>query len=162
MFGFLTRYTDLCVYIYIHALWEVLSISTYNPSIQWSIGSAPIGVQCPLTSSLREFLGYWAASGTLSFRPCWCPSHFPSPSMSWCFSIHSSPAIGFHSCFSFTADISASIRSTLHSLLGEFSGLGLALAPDVVVLEAEHGYAWIRNLDPNFCPGRGRTSDLGI
>ena len=32
------------------------------------------------------------------------------------FSIHSSPAIGFHSCFSFMADVSAPIRSTLQLL----------------------------------------------
>src|SRR6218665_2474920 len=32
------------------------------------------------------------------FRPCWCPSPFPLPSISWCFSIHfTSPAIEFHS-----------------------------------------------------------------
>src|SRR6218665_3009499 len=43
-------------------------------------------------------------------------------------------------------------RPFTHSLLGEFPGLGLALVPDVVVPEA----------DPNFCPGRGRTSVLGI
>src|SRR6218665_3250270 len=49
-----------------------------------------------------------------------------------------------------------------YSLLGEFLGLGLALVLDVVVPEAEQRCAWSRELDPNFCPGRGRTSDLGI
>jgi len=29
------------------------------------MGSAFVGVQCPLTSSLREFLGYWAGCGIL-------------------------------------------------------------------------------------------------
>jgi len=29
------------------------------PSIHRSMGSAPVGVQCPLTSSLGEFLSYW-------------------------------------------------------------------------------------------------------
>src|SRR6218665_1674986 len=29
-----------------------------HPSIHCSMGSAPVGVQCPLTSSLGEFLGY--------------------------------------------------------------------------------------------------------
>src|SRR6218665_3424182 len=33
----------------------------FLPSIHLSMGSAPVGVQCPLTSSLGEFLGYWAA-----------------------------------------------------------------------------------------------------
>src|SRR6218665_1240977 len=48
---------------------------------------------------------------------------FPLPSISWCFSIHSSsPPIGFHSCFFFTTDVSAPIQSTHHLLtfLGEF------------------------------------------
>jgi len=31
----------------------------YIPSILRSMGSAPVGVQCPLTSSLGEFPGYW-------------------------------------------------------------------------------------------------------
>src|SRR6218665_1219938 len=128
------------------------------------MGSAPVGVQCPLSTSLREFLGYWSGSGILGFRPCWCLSPFPLPSISQCYSIHSSsPAIGFHSCFFFTADVSAPIHYfILTHLLGEFPGLGLALVPDVVVPEAKQGCAWSRNLDPNFCPGPGRTSDLGI
>jgi len=39
----------------------------------------------------------------------------------------------------FTADVSAPIRSLpfTYPFLGEFPGLGLALVPDVVVLEAE-------------------------
>src|SRR6218665_3431705 len=60
------------------------------------------------------------------------------------FSIHSSSsAIGFHSCFFFTADVSPHIRLTLHLLtyfLDEFPGLGLALIPDIVVPEAEPGF----------------------
>src|SRR6218665_982629 len=30
-----------------------------HPSIHCFMGSAPVGAQCPLTSSLGEFLGYW-------------------------------------------------------------------------------------------------------
>src|SRR6218665_2438575 len=55
-----------------------------------------------------------------------------------------------------------SVDPSLTHFLGEFPGLGLALAPDVVVPEAEQRCAWSRKLDPNFCPGRGKTSDLGI
>src|SRR6218665_802302 len=118
------------------------------------MGSVPVGVQCPLTSSLCEFLGCWAGSGILGYRPCWCPLPFPSPSISRCFSIHSSPAIaiGFHSCFFFTTDVSAPIRSTDPSLthfLGEFPGLLLALVPDVVVPKAEQWCTRSRNLDQN-------------
>src|SRR6218665_104802 len=50
------------------------------------------------------------------------------------FSTHPySPAIRFHSCFFFTADVSAPIRSTLTYFLGEFPGLRLALIPDVLL-----------------------------
>jgi len=55
-----------------------------------------------------------------------------------------------------------SVDPSLTHFLGESPGLGLALVPDVEVQEAEQGCAWSRKLDPNFCPGRGRTSDLGI
>src|SRR6218665_3954116 len=54
-------------------------------------------------------------SGVLGFRPYWCPSPFPSPSIHGVF--HSLlSAIGFQSCFFFTADVSPPIRSTLHLL----------------------------------------------
>src|SRR6218665_283973 len=43
-----------------------------------------------------------------------------SPSMSWYFYIHSSPAIRFHSCFFFMTDVSALIRSILHLLMVSF------------------------------------------
>src|SRR6218665_1540021 len=68
-----------------------------------------------------------------------------------------------------------SVDPSLTHFLGECPGLGLALVPkrrytrykrryttDVVVPQAEQWCAWSRKLDPNFCPGRGRTSDLGI
>src|SRR6218665_2579425 len=113
-------------------------------------------------------------SGVLGFCPYWCPSPFPSLSILGVF--HSLlSAIGFQSCFFFTADVSPSIRSTLHltHFLGEFPGLGLALVPDVSRLGTGSGpgccgprggqrCAWSSKLDPNFCPGRGRTSNLGI
>src|SRR6218665_1686069 len=53
--------------------------------------------------------------GVLGFRPYWCPSPFPSLSILGAF--HSLlSAIGFQSCFFFTADVSPPIRSTLHLL----------------------------------------------
>jgi len=83
-----------------------------------SLDSQPVDVQCPLTSSLGEFhavvLAHVSWATVLVSN---CPSPFPfSPSISRCFSIHSSPAIEFHSCFFFTADVSAPIRSTFHLL----------------------------------------------
>src|SRR6218665_3656293 len=53
-----------------------------------------------------------------------------------------------------------SVDPSLTHFLGEFLGLGLALEPDVVVPKAEQWCTWSRKLDPNFCPGRGRTLDL--
>src|SRR6218665_500494 len=55
-----------------------------------------------------------------------------------------------------------SVDPSLTHFLGEFPGLGLARVPDVVVPEAEQRCTWSRKLDSNFCPGRARTSDLGI
>src|SRR6218665_1514920 len=85
-------------------------------------------------------------SGVLGFRPHRCPSPFPSPSI---LGVFHSPlyAIGFQSCFFFIA--THSVDPSLTHFLGECPGLGLALVPDDVVPEAEHG-AWSRKLDPNF------------
>src|SRR6218665_3376275 len=93
------------------------------------MGSASVGVQCPLTS-LGEFLGYWA--GWYPGLPTVLVSiAFPFAFHISVFSIHSSsPAIGFHSCFFFTVDVSALILDpSLTHFLGEFPGLGLALVP---------------------------------
>src|SRR6218665_991561 len=53
-------------------------------------------------------------------------------------------------------------RAFTYSLLGVFPGLGLVVEPDVVVQEAEQRCTLSRKLDPYFCRGWGRTSDLGI
>src|SRR6218665_3457086 len=113
--------------------------------------------------SLPHYLSFPAIGigfGVLGFRPYWCSSPFPSPSI----------LDVFHSLF-LSSDFNrvSSLRPTyrhpfgrLTHFLGEFPGLGLALVLDVVVPEAEQRCTWSRKLDPNFCPGRGRTSDLGI
>src|SRR6218665_3773547 len=130
------------------------------------MGSAPVGVQCPLASSLGE------VSRLLGWL--WYPGLLPmlvSMLVSLCL-----PYLGvfpftlFFSChwisFVFLLDgrriCTHSVDPSLTHPLSEFPGLGLALVPDVVVPEVEHGCAWSRNLDPNFCLGRGRTSELGI
>src|SRR6218665_36359 len=134
----------------------------------------PVGIQCPISSSLREFPSYWDW--------LWCPGLSPVLvsialpfAFHWCF--HSLLlAIGFQSCFSATATskhpivfllygrriATHSVDPSLTHFLGEFPGLVLAPVPGVVVPEAEQRCAWSRKLDPNFCPGRGRTSDLGF
>src|SRR6218665_2929086 len=96
-------------------------------------------------------------SGVLGFRPYWCPSPFPLPFILGVF--HSLlSAIGFQSCFFFTADVSPPIRSTLHLLTFWVS----FQAWDWLWYPMLWSQRRSRKLDPNFCPGRGRTSDLGI
>src|SRR6218665_593479 len=102
----------------------------------------PVGVQCPISSSLGEFPSH-------KWDWLWCPGLSPvlvSIALPFAFHTWGFPfaliCLGFQWCFFF---------------LGEFPGLGLALVPDVVVPEAEQRCAWSRKLDPNFCPGRGRT-----
>src|SRR6218665_2981932 len=112
----------------------------------------PVGVQCPIFSLLGEFPSYWDW--------LWCPGLSPVlVSIALPFAFHTScfpfalSAIGFQSCFFFTADVSPPIPSTpllvlgpTH-FLGEFPGLGLALVLDVVVPEAEQRCTWSRKLD---------------
>src|SRR6218665_124378 len=76
----------------------VLMYVIMYPSIHRSMGSAPVGAQCPLTFSLGEFLGYrdWLWYPRLS--PLLVSIAPPFPFHISVFSIHSfSPAIGFHS-----------------------------------------------------------------
>src|SRR6218665_2668157 len=99
------------------------------------MGSAPLGVQCPLTSSLGEFLGYWAGSGILGYR----------------LSLRR-PYLGV---FPFTLPLNFillygrlicthSVDSSLTRFLSEYPGFGLVLVPDVMVPEAEQWCAWNR------------------
>ena len=53
-------------------------------------------------------------------------------------------------------------RPFIYSLFRWVPGLELALVPDVVVPQVEQGCVRSKNLNPNFCPGRVRTSDLSI
>src|SRR6218665_1836393 len=81
------------------------------------MGSTPEGVRCPISSSLGEFPAFGIDSGVLGFRPYWCPLPFPSPSILGVFHSFLS-AVGFQSCFFFTADVSPPIRSiSLHEYI---------------------------------------------
>src|SRR6218665_1218563 len=80
----------------------------------------PVGVQCPISSSLGEFPSYWDW--------LWCPGLSPVlvsialPFVSIFGVFHSLlSAIGFQSCFFCTADVSPPIRSTLHLLIFQVS-----------------------------------------
>jgi len=79
-----------------------------------------------------------------------------SPSISRCFSIHSSPTIGFQSCFFFTTHVSAPIRATLHLItLMSFKAWDWSWYPMLWSQRGNMGCAWSVNLVSNFCPGRG-------
>src|SRR6218665_2077103 len=80
----------------------------------------PVGVQCPISSSLGEFPSY--------LDRLWCPGLSPVlvsialPSLSILDVFHSLlSAIGFQSCSFFTVDVSPPIRSTLHLLTSKVS-----------------------------------------
>ena len=63
-----------------------------------TLGPQPVGVQCPLTSSLGEFPGYWDWLRYPMLPPVLVSIAFSSsPSLSRCFSIHFSPAISVSS-----------------------------------------------------------------
>src|SRR6218665_2367955 len=86
----------------------------------------PVGVQCPIASSLVSSPAIGIGSGVLGFRSYWCPSPFPSLSILGVF--HSLlSAIGFQSCFFFTADVSPPIRSTLHLCRGPRGGTAVRM-----------------------------------
>src|SRR6218665_1110456 len=80
----------------------------------------PVGVQCPISSSLDEFPSYWDW--------LWCPGlssvlvsiALPFAFHTWCFPF----AVICHwisIVFLFTTDVSPLIRSTLHFLTFSFS-----------------------------------------
>src|SRR6218665_2041466 len=117
----------------------------------------PVGVQCPISSSLGEFPSCWVW--------LWCPGlllvlvsiALPFAFHTWCFPF--APICHWISIVFLLYSRRIAIHSVDPSLthfLGEFPGSGT----DVVVPEAEQRCAWSRKLDPNFCPGWGRTSDL--
>src|SRR6218665_3450843 len=101
-------------------------------------------------------------SGVLGFRPYWCPSPFPSLSI-----------LGvFHSLF-LPLDFNrvSSLRPTYrhpfgrpfpYSLFRRVSRLGTGFGTLCCGPRGGQRCAWSRKLDPNFCSGRGRTSELGI
>src|SRR6218665_3440357 len=106
-----------------------------------SLGPQPVGVQCPLSSLLGEFPGYWDWFRYPGLRPVLVSIIF-SP-----FAFHIS--VFFHSLFYVCHWISFVLllydrRICTHSIDpsladGEFPDLGLALIPDAFVPEAEHG-----------------------
>src|SRR6218665_2364438 len=119
----------------------------------------PVGVQCPISSSLGEFPSYWDWLWCTGISPVLVFIALTFAFHTWCFPF----ALICHwisiAFLLYGRRIATHlVDPSLTHFLGEFPGFG----PDVVVPEAEQRYSWSRKLDPNFCPGRGRTSDLGI
>ena len=110
--------------------------------------------QCPQESNVPS-LPHQVSFPALAFRPYWCPSPFPSLSIIGVF--HSLlSAIGFQSCFFFTADVSPSFRSTFHLLTFQVSFQARDwLWSRCCGPRGGQRCAWSRKLDPNFCSGRG-------
>src|SRR6218665_2055883 len=130
-----------------------------------SVGSKPVGVQCPISSSLGEFRSYWDW--------LWCPGLSPV-------SVAIARPFAFHTwCFPFALIChwisivfllygrriaTHSVDISLSHYLGEFSGLGLqalSLIPDVVVSEAEPRLSvWVVSHIPNRLSSGGQTYRL--
>src|SRR6218665_3231557 len=111
----------------------------------------PVGVQCPISSSLGEFSSYWDW--------LWCPGLSPvlvSIALPFAFHIWCFPFAFICHWISIVFLLygrriaTHSVDPSLTHFLGEFPGLGLALVPDVVIPEVVR---WSRKLDPNFFPG---------
>src|SRR6218665_2141073 len=123
----------------------------------------PVGVQCPISSSLGEFPSYWDWLWCPGLSPVLVSITLPFAFHTWCFPFAlichwiSIVFLLYGRCIA-----THSVDPSFTHFLGEFPGLRLALVLDVVVPEAEQRCAWSRKLDRNSCPGRGRTSDLGI
>src|SRR6218665_1097449 len=115
----------------------------------------PVGVQCPISSSLGEFPSYWDWLWCPGLSPVLVSIALPFAFHTWCFPF----ALICH--WISIVFLLYGLRITTHSVdpplshfLGEFPGLGLALVPDVVGPQAEQRCTWSRKLDPNFCPLR--------
>src|SRR6218665_4083203 len=110
----------------------------------------PVGVQCPISSSLGEFPSYWDWLWRPGLSPILVSIALPFSFLTWCFPF-------FLICHWISIVFLLYCRRiSLHSgdpsltrLLGVVPGLGLALVPDGVVPEAEQRCAWSRKLDPN-------------
>src|SRR6218665_897090 len=132
------------IYIYIYIYHHHHHHHHHNP---------PVGVQCPISSSLGEFPSYWDWLWCPGLLPVLVSIALPFAFHTWCFPF----ALICHR-ISIVFPLygrrlaTHSVDPSLTHCSGEFPGLGLALVPNVVVPEAEQRCAWGRKLDPNVCP----------
>src|SRR6218665_798653 len=105
----------------------------------------PVGVQCPISSSLGEFPSYWDWLWCPGLSPVLVSIALPFAFHTWCFPF----ALICHwisIVFLYGRRITThSVDPSLTHFLGEFPGLGLALVPDVVVPEAEQRWHGTEN-----------------
>src|SRR6218665_1084915 len=119
----------------------------------------PVRVQCPISSSIGEFPSYWDWLWCPGLSPVFVSIALPFAFHTLCFPfalICHWISIMFLLCGRRIA--TDSVDPSLTYFLGEFPGSGTRCCGP----RGGQWYAWSRKLDPNFCPGRGRTSDLGI
>src|SRR6218665_2200534 len=100
----------------------------------------PVGVHCPISSSLGEFPRYLDWLWCPGLSPVLVSTALPFAFHTWCFPL----ALISHwiSIVFLLYDrriATHSVDPWLTHFLGEFPGLGLALVPDVVVPEADSG-----------------------
>src|SRR6218665_1790354 len=69
-----------------------------------SLGSTPVGVRCPISSSLGGFPSYWDWLWCPGLSPVLVSIALPFAFHTLCFTFALS-AIGFQSCFFFTAGV---------------------------------------------------------
>src|SRR6218665_3202749 len=125
----------------------------------------PVGVQCPISSSLGEFPSYLDQLSCPELSPVLVSIALPFAFHTWCFAF----ALICHwmsIVFLLYGRLFAtnSVDPSLTPFFGEFPGLGLALVPDVVVPEADGGAHGAENsIQISALAGvEVRTSDLGI
>src|SRR6218665_3889772 len=124
----------------------------------------PVGVQCPIFSSLGEFPRYWDWLWCPGLSPVLVPIALPFAFHTWCFRFalicHWISIVFLLYCrhwisivfFLYGRRIAThSVDPSLTLFLGEFPGLGLALVPRWCGPRGGQRCAWSRKLDPNFC-----------
>src|SRR6218665_2647005 len=98
----------------------------------------PVGVQCHISSSLGEFPSYWDWLGGPGLSPVLVSIALPFAFHPLCFPFTLiCPWISIVFLLYGGRIATQSVGPSLTRFLGEFPGLTLALAPDVVVPEAE-------------------------
>src|SRR6218665_2096684 len=122
----------------------------------------PVGVQCPISSSLGEFPSYWDWLWCPGLSPVLVSNALPFVFHTWCFPF----AVICHWIsivfLLYGRRIATnSVDPSLTHFLG-VSRLGTGSGTRCCGPRGGTGVCMEQKLDPNFCPGRSRTSDLGI